>query len=211
MLTDRYCALRDSCILNSVLFGAVDSVSGGTPRNGGTYVAGDVVLLVKQTTTAQNGPWVVGTVAAGSAPLTRPTWWPSGANIPPDIVIEVSEGTLLQGSSFKALCGKGQVVDTNDPKFYPRVCKGTLTLSSGTYTLGATEALMLFSTTTSAVGLALNTNGGTFGTRVSIGAPSASRVAGLSGTAAVVVNSEVSAGTGLATDSSTIDWTVTNW
>jgi hypothetical protein len=36
-------------------------------------------------------------------------------------------------------------------------------------------------------------------------------VAGLSGTAAVVVNSEVSAGTGLATDSSTIDWTVTNW
>jgi hypothetical protein len=41
-------------------------------------VAGDVVLLYAQTDPTENGPCVVGGVAAGVAALTRPAWWAAG-------------------------------------------------------------------------------------------------------------------------------------
>jgi hypothetical protein len=80
---------------------AFDSVTGGTPRDGVTYVAGDRVLLVNQTAAAQNGVWVVGVVAVGVAPLTRPPDWQSGATLLPNTVIQASEGT--QGANGRWL------------------------------------------------------------------------------------------------------------
>lgn len=180
-----------------------------TNTDGITYVAGDVVLLTAQTTAKENGPYVVGTVAT-TAPLTRPDWWAPAAAITPGQTIQVSEGTVFAGSEWKALCGKAKVVDTDDPVFYPRVVKGTVTLSSGTKTLGVTQGLFLRSTTTSSILVTRNT---LHTSTVSTGyyAPVASRTAGVAGTAAAVINSAVAAGTLDSTDASDVDFLVVNW
>jgi hypothetical protein len=224
-------AIADSLITNLTAIAADQVVSGSfrargavftnhsttaftvaTNTDGVTYVAGDVVLFTNQTTTAENGPWVVGTVAT-TAPLTRPTWWATGATIPNGVVIEVSEGTIFNNSSWKATCTGAKVVGTtnHDPLFYPRVVKGTLTLASGTKTLGATEGLFLLSTTTSPVTGGFNTAGGTVTSTVGWRAAVASRTAGKSGTAAVIIIAIVAAGTIDSANNSTFDYCITNW
>lgn len=181
-------------------------------NDGITYVQGDVVLLTAQTTASQNGPYVVGAVAGGNAPLTRPAWWNAGAPIIPGQVIQVGgEGTIFGGSEWKALCAKSKVVDTDDPVFYPRTCKGTVTLVAGTITLGATQGLFLKSTTASAVMLTRNTANTSTATTGGYQAPVASRTAGVSGTAAVVIQAAVAAGTLNNADVSSIDFLVQNW
>lgn len=197
-----------------VVFANVASLAAFTvaANDGITYVAGDVVLLTAQSTAAQNGPYVVGTVGGGTAPLTRPSWWSAGSLIEEGSVIEVGgEGTIFGGSSWKALCAKAQIVDTNDPVLYPRVCKATVTLASGTYTLGATEGLFVKSTTRSIAVVTRNTVGGTVTSTILYAAPVAGRVAGVSGTGALQVNAVVAAGTTNAADTSTVDVLLTNW
>jgi hypothetical protein len=178
-----------------------------------TFVAGDIVLLTAQTTVAQNGPYVVGTVASTTAPLTRPDWWAAGASIAGGQVIQVSEGTIWAGSEWKAFCGKAKVVDTDDPVFYPRVCKARVTLSSGTYALGSTEGLFLRSLTQSNVQATRETAGGTLTSTTHYYCPSASsgRVIGVSGTAVVTVNASVAAGTVNTADTSVMNVLVVNW
>lgn len=181
-----------------------------TNTDGITYVAGDVVLLTAQTTAAENGPYVVGTVAT-TAPLTRPDWWVAGSAIAQGQVIQVGgEGTIFGGSEWKALCAKSKIVGTDDPVFYPRVCKGTVTLVAGTITLGSTQGLFLKSTTASSILITPNTANTTTST-VTYGAAVASRTAGVSGTAAAVLQARVAAGTINVADISTLDFLVTNW
>jgi hypothetical protein len=183
-------------------------------NDGITYAAGDIVLLTNQTTTAECGPYVVGTVASTTAPLTRPDWWYTGMAIPQGVVIDCGgEGTIFGGSQWKAMCAKSKVVGTHDPVFYPRVCKATVTLSSGTKALGATQGLFLYSTTSSIVQVTRQTAGGTLTNTTHYYAPSASsaRVAGKSGTAVVTANASVAAGTVNTADTSDVDVLVTNW
>lgn len=181
-------------------------------NDGITYVAGDVVLLAAQTTAAQNGPYVVGTVTSGTAPLTRPAWWSTGSPIIPGQVIQLGgEGTIYGGSEWKALCAKSKIIDTDDPVFYPRVCKATVTLASGTYTLGATEGLFVKSTTRSIAVASRNTVGGTVTSTIMYALPVAGRTAGISGTGALQVNAVVAAGTTNAADTSTVDVLLQNW
>jgi hypothetical protein len=184
-----------------------------TNTDGITYVAGDIVLLTAQTTAAENGPYVVGTVAT-TAPLTRPDWWPVGGAIQQGIVIDVGgEGTLFGGSQWKAMCAKSKVIGTHDPVLYPRVCKATVHLSSGTYALGSTEGLFLYSTTTSIIQATRQTAGGTLTNTTHYYCPSAAsaRVAGVSGVAVATVNASVAAGTINTADTSFMDVLVTNW
>lgn len=197
-----------------VVFANVASLPAFTvaSNDGITYVKGDVVLLTAQTTAAQNGPYVVGTVASGAAPLTRPSWFSAGAEIEQGQVIEVGgEGTIFGGSKWKALCAKGKVVGTDDPVFYPRVCKGTVTLAAGVHALGATEGLFLYSTTASAIMVTRNTANTSTGTTGGYAVPVSTRTAGVSGTAAATITAQAAAGTTSASDVSTIDFVVTNW
>jgi hypothetical protein len=185
-------------------------------NDGVTNVAGDRVLLVGQTTPAQNGVYVVGTVTTGTAPLTRATDLPVGATLPNGTVIEVSEGTEYAGSSWKAMSTTtgGAVIGTNDPKFYPRVYKKTVTLVAGAYTIGAGgggENLFLFSTTKSQVTPTRNTANTSTATTGGYTAPVASRTAGIAGTAALLVHAEVAAGTLNNADVSSLDVVATNW
>jgi hypothetical protein len=185
---------------------AAFTVSG---NDGLTYVAGERVLLANQTTAAECGIYVVGTVS-GTAPLTRADDWAAGLTAINGSVVEVSEGTIWAGSSWKAMNTGSVVINTTDPQFYPRHCKGVATLSSGIKALGSTEGLYLFSTTKSDVQLTLDTPAGTLGTwgyRSAV----ADRTAGKSGTGALTIRSTVDAGTDQVSDTSTVKWLVTNW
>lgn len=197
-----------------VVFANVASLAAFTvaANDGITYVQGDTALLTAQTSGLTNGPYIVGVVAAGVAPLTRPSWWSAGAEIQPGQVIQVGgDGTIFGGSEWKALCAKSKIVDTDDPVFYPRVCKGTVTLVAGTITLGATQGLFVKSITASAILITRNTANTTTLTTGGYAAAVASRTAGVSGTAAAVLQAQVAAGTINVADISTIDFMVQNW
>lgn len=180
-------------------------------NDGLTYVEGDRVLLANQTTAAQCGIYVVGAVSGGVAALTRALEWEGGSPVRNGAVVNVSEGAIFAGSAWKAMATGAKNIGTDDPLFYPRVCKGTLTLAAGTKTLGSAEGLFVFSTTTSSVSALRNTANTSTSTTGGYAAPVASRVVGKSGTGAVVIRAEVAAGTINNADVSTIDWLVTNW
>ena len=102
-------------------------------QDGLTLVAGEVVILPAVTAGAATiatkdvGPYIV-TSAGGAAAkfvLTRPAWWAIGSGIQPGFAVSVSEGTKWAGSTWKPLCAKGLVVDTDSPVLYPSVDKGT--------------------------------------------------------------------------------------
>jgi len=192
---------------------AFASVTGGTIKDGVTYFAGDTVLLANQTTAADCGLYVVGTVdtSAHTAPLTRHPALSANATYVNGMMISVSEGTLWAGSTWKAMCTGTKVVGTDDPLFYPQKCRGILTLASGTKTLGSTEGLFLWSTTRSTVQATYNTAGGTVSSTVNMRCASANRTAGKSGTAAAIIIATVAAGTIDTANNSTVDWEVTNF
>ncbi len=184
-----------------------------TNTDGITYVAGDIVLLTAQTTPAENGPYVVGTVAT-TAPLTRPSWWGTGATIVQGQVIQVGgEGTVFGGSEWKALCAKAQVIGTNDPILYPRIVKGSVALTNGTVALGVTQGLFLKSVSASQIVVTRRNAGGTLTLTTGYYCPDAAsaRVAGVAGTAVATITASVAAGTVNTADTSTIDFVVTNW
>jgi hypothetical protein len=180
-------------------------------QDGITYAAGDVVLLCKQTTAAENGPYVVGTVST-TAPLTRPNWWAAAKEIPVGTVFQAGfEGTLYGGSMWKTTAAKATVVDTNDPVLYPKTVKGTATLVAGTVTLGASQGLWLKSTTKSTIHVTRATANTCSLTTGGYTSTPAANTAGIIGTAAVVIMATVAAGTINVADISTVYYTVTNW
>lgn len=192
------------------------TVTGNAYDDGLTYVAGDRVLLAGQTTAADCGVYVVGTVTSTTAPLTRAADMPAGLALPNGSIVEVTEGTVFKNSTWKstATTAGGAVIGTNDPTFYPRQYNKIVTLSSGTYTVGAgggSELFFLLSTTTSSVQATRNTAGGTLTLTTHYYAPATGRIAGKSGTAAIVVTASVAAGTVNTADTSTVNVLVVNW
>ncbi len=179
-------------------------------QDGVTYAAGDRVLLANQTTVAQNGLYVVGTVS-GTAPLTRVLDLFTGDVMPNGIVVHVSEGTIWAGSEWKAMATGVVTIGSTDALWYPRLCKGTATLSSGVYALGATEGLYLFSTTKSPVLVTRDTANTTTGTTGGYAVPVGTKVAGKSGTGAATITAQAAAGTTNTADVSTISWCAFNW
>lgn len=179
-------------------------------NDGLTYTAGQRVLLPNQTTAAQCGIYEVGTVTAGSAALSRVADMPSGMAIQNGMIVEVSEGTIYAGSTWKAMCTGSKVVATDDSLFYPRVCKARVTLAVGVYALGATEGLFLFSTTKTQVHFN-RVDAANSALTIQYAAPVATRTAGKSGTGALTVRAEVGAGTLNNADTSTMDVVAINW
>lgn len=199
-------------VMNNVASLSSFTVTGNAYDDGLTYEAGDRVLLVGQSTAAQNGVYVVGTVTSTTAPLTRATDMPAGAAYVNGSVVEVSEGTIWRGSSWKVMGTGALVVGTDNPAYYPRVWMKTVTLSSGTYaTATATDGVFLYSTTTSSVQATRNTAGGTLTNTTHYFCPVAGRTAGIAGTGQVTVTASVAAGTVNTADTSTVDLQITNW
>ena len=180
-------------------------------NDGVTNVAGDVVILPDQTTAAQNGPYVVGVVAAGVAPLTRPSWWSTGAVFKSGITIAVGgEGTVFKNTAWKAMVAADSfTVGTDDPKLYPTRVSGKTALVAGTFTIStvpifsANSAIHLeravANTSTATTGGYHPTSGGADGI-----------TPGIRGTAAAIIQACVAAGTLNNADISTLHWTIDN-
>lgn len=179
-------------------------------RDGITYVAGDLVLLVKQSTPAQNGVWYVDAPSGGVANLERTSGWSSGATIRRGDAVDVGfEGTLYGGTRWRVTSSGNVVVDTDDPALYPEKCLARVTLASGQYTMGSAEGLWLLSAAGSRVSATRVAGSGTTLT-LEYAAPSASRTAGPVGTGAVLLRAEVAGGTVNVLDASVVDVTVHN-
>jgi len=118
---------RNVCLTNVANLNAF-TVAG---NDGVANVEGDTVVLLAQTTPSQNGPYLVGTVAGGTAPLVRPDWWQSGLAIVPGLGIRVTSGTFYRGVTLTAYATTG-TVDTNDPVFIPTQITIAVTLTNGT-------------------------------------------------------------------------------
>lgn len=110
-------------------------------QDGVTLAAGDLVMLqagITNVTAADAGPYVVTAVGTAGSKyvLTRPWWYAHGGPVRQGVTVDVGgEGTAFSGSTWKALCGVAQVIGTNDPKFYPRVVKGSQALTAGAATV----------------------------------------------------------------------------
>lgn len=89
-------------------------------NDGLTYTAGQIVLLANQTTATEDGPYVVGTVAAGVAPLTRPSWWADGSVQGRGAEFRINEGTSWAGTVWYATLAGAVTVGTSSPDLYPR-------------------------------------------------------------------------------------------
>ena len=179
-------------------------------NDGITYVAGDIVFLAAQTAPAQNGPYVVGTVAVGVAPLTRPSWWATGAVLPSGISVAIGgEGTVYKNTVWQAmLAAKAFTVGTTDPVLYPRALSGTTALVLGTFTisapiLSAKTAIYL----SRSVGNTPAASAGGYH-------PTTGNADGITpgpiGTGQAVIEATIAAGTLNNADISTLHWTVIN-
>lgn len=179
-------------------------------NDGLTFVEGDRVLLALQTTAAQCGIYVVGPVAGGTAKLSRAPDMAALTDIENGREVDVSEGTLYAGTTWRAMCTGAKVVGTDDPLFYPKVVRiPAVALVAGTKTLNATQGVWLFSASKSTVHVTVNTPN-TVTSTVQYQAAAAGRTAGKVGTAAVVVQANVAAGTINTADVSTLDVTIVN-
>ncbi len=140
--------VRGICVSNMSIAAFV-GVAGGSAQDGLTYLAGERVLLAAQTTPAENGIYVVGTVGAGTAPLTRATDMLLTAVLPAGCHIYVSEGTTWRRTTWFASLAGPWTVGTSTPALYPRRVvgvsgalsgnPGAITVSSK-YILHATES-----------------------------------------------------------------------
>lgn len=180
-------------------------------NDGITFVAGDVVILTAQTTPAQNGPYVVGTVGGGTAPLTRPSWYAAGSTQPLTLSIRVgSEGTVFKNTTWHTmLSGASFVVDTTDPKWYPLLVSGRTALVAGTFTI---STVPVFSTSSQVclTRAVANTSTATTGGYHATNAGADGITPGVIGTASVIVQATVAAGTINNADISTLHWTIIN-
>ena len=192
---------------------AFAGVAGGSTTNsdGVTCVAGDIVLLAAQTTATQNGPYVVGTIAAGSAPLTRPPWFQTGSTQAGGFIITLSgEGTYYKNTEWKAaLAASTFVVDTTDPKFYPKwvswtsaLVAGVVTAGGASPTAGAPTTAFVFSANTNI--LAQRKTPNTCTATIMYSPNTAAVAAGVGATGAASAFATVAAGTVNASDLSTM-------
>jgi hypothetical protein len=107
-------------------------------QDGVTIAIGDVLLLPEGTTNigaaSDAGFWqVTGLGAAGAKwSVQRAPWWTTGEAIPlgQDLVVG-GEGTLFAGSTWRAYCAKGQLIDTGTPLLYPDEVTQQVTLVTG--------------------------------------------------------------------------------
>lgn len=88
--------------------------------------AGMRVLLVKQTTGADNGIWVA---AAGA--WTRPADWYTGSIATGGTQVEVASGTTWGPSTWRVTSSGSPIIGTNAIVFFPRLVKGTQLLNGG--------------------------------------------------------------------------------
>lgn len=175
-------------------------------HDGQTFVEGDRVLLANQTTGSQNGIYVVGTVAAGVAPLTRSWDMPAGTTVIAGTIVPVVGGTLFSGTDWRATATAG--VGTSDPAHYPVAVSLQATLVAGEKTISGIP--LVASGTKYAIVATRSAVGGTVTATVQYVTGLTATVDGKS-SPAFTLNAAVAAGTINVADTSKLDVIVRNF
>lgn len=172
-------------------------------------VANDIVLVVAQTTAAQNGLYKVGTVGGGTAPLTRIAPMPAGyVFVADEFEIAVGEGAVFAHSKW--FNSAGGTIATNTPAFMPETVTISQALTAGTATVASIPVL---SATKTFIGLTrriANTSTATTGGYCTTVGGANGVTAGALGTASIVIEACVAAGTINNADISTLEVSVHN-
>lgn len=198
-------AVRTTNVANLAAFAVA------TATDGITLTESDVVLLVAQATSAQNGPYVVGPVVAGFAPLSRPVWFRTGDFVANGFTVNVTEGTVFSATTWKifATGAFGIVVGTGTPNFYPVEVSGTAALVNGTFTISTVPIFSAKSAVYLSRQAAANSVLTVGGYHPTTGGANGITT-GIIGTAAAICEACVAAGTRNVADTSTLHWTVVN-
>lgn len=179
-------------------------------QDGVTGVEGDKVLLVGQTTKSENGLYEIGTVATGTAPLTRSVEMPAGLALEGGSECLVSEGTVFADTVWFISTNGSVTIGTTVHDWYPRAVSQTAVLVAGTVTisnvpiLSATKSAVLLNRHTADTSTA--TTGGYHATV----AGANGITPGVVGTAEAVIQACVAAGTINSNDVSTLHVTILN-
>jgi hypothetical protein len=205
--SDVVLSLRARNIVNgNVADLAAYTVASNAAVNDATLnVEGDVVLLVAQSTAAQNGLYTVGVVTTGAAPLTRhPLMFTGKVFRADDYDITVAAGTVFAHTRwFNSAAG---TIGTNTQSFVPECVVIAQALVAGTMTLTSVPILSATKTSFLAHRKTANTATATTGGYHING----TATAGALGTASVEVFATVAAGTINVADISTLHITITN-
>jgi hypothetical protein len=169
-------------------------------------VGTNIVALVAQATAAENGLYLVGTVAGGTAPLTRINQLASGEVIVQGQVrFSVQAGTVFAHSDWKNTAAG--TIGTDDPAFFPAEVTITQALVAGAATITSIPVLSATKSRVSVIRSTANTCIATDGGYVLNGNPTA----GALGTASVPIMASVLAGTLNNADISTLHITIANF
>lgn len=177
-----------------------------------TLAVGDTVIapagLTNLPTAQDSGPYEIVSLGSVSTPvvLRRPAWFANGAAVPQGITIAVGgEGTLYPGTSWRSFADLNDIVGTDNPLFWPDFVSQQVTLVAGTVTISnvpirsASKSLVSYSRiTANTVTNTVQYNPSTF-------------TAGALGTASLVFQAQVAAGTINASDVSTLNVGIRNW
>lgn len=174
--------------------------------DGITCAAGDRVLLTTGAAAADNGLYVITSLGGASAKFvfTRAFDWLSGASLPPAVEVAVNKGTLYGSTRWFCATSGAVTVDTTACNMYPEEVTQAATLVAGTVTL---TNVPLLSATKSRVSYNRTTPNTTASTVIY---SASTMTPGLVGTASVVFQAQIAAGTINAADISTLNMTVIN-
>lgn len=177
--------------------------------DGVTYAQGDLVLLANQTTGAESGVYQVGAVS-GTAPLTRVSWLPAGAIVNGGFTVHASEGNQFAHSNWFISTTGAITIGTTAHAWYPERVTQSLALVAGTTTISNVPVLSATKTGWAITRRIANTSTATTGGYgPSVGGANGV-TAGHVGTASVVIEACVAAGTINNADISTLEITVIN-
>lgn len=115
--------------------------------DGLTYVAGERILLKNQTAPAENGIYVVGTVAVGVAPLTRALDADGADEIVSGMLVHVSEGTVALDAWFFLATNAPITVGTTSLSFTKVPNLADLAGTAGAGTIGILDTAAIITAT----------------------------------------------------------------
>jgi len=188
----------------------------GAVFDGVTVAVGDTILLPAgiAAAVADAGPWVITSLGAAGAKFTmvRPDWWAHGSNVVRGAVIQIgAAGTLFKGTEWKTFVTTATVVvGTSDPLLYPKRVVQSITLVAGTATISNVSVRSTTLTSVIATRTVANTSTDTTGGYHATNGGANGITAGALGTASIILQATVAAGTINAADVSTLNVVVEN-
>lgn len=186
--------------------------------DGVTVAQGDTVLIPEGTpigaTAADAGPWEIESLGSASTPFvfTRPGWWADGSVIPEKKPILVKRGSVFAGTSWRSwVTTNTKLVDTDAPLLFPIRTILSVTLVAGTATITAVPVRSATASRVDANSRQVgNTPTATTGGYHSTVANANGVTPGNLGTASVVIQATVAAGTINNADISTLSVEIVN-